>query len=44
MLMHTPDPRAFNAGALGISDAALAAMRTRFRAGEPRHGLAPAGR
>jgi hypothetical protein len=44
MLMHTPDPRAFNAGALGISDAALAAMRTRFRAGEPRHGLASAGR
>lgn len=44
MLMHTPDPRAFNAGALGISEKALAAMRTRFRAGEPAHGLASAGR
>jgi hypothetical protein len=44
MLMHTPDPRAFNAGALGISDAALAAQRARFRAGEPLHGLASPGR
>jgi hypothetical protein len=44
MLMHTPDARAFNAGALGVSEAALASMRARFRAGEPRHGLNPAGR
>jgi hypothetical protein len=44
MLMHTPDPRAFNAGALGTSDNALTAWRERFRVGEPEHGLAAAGR
>jgi hypothetical protein len=44
MLMHTPDPQAFNAGVLGISDNALAAMRARFRTGEPVHGLAAIGR
>jgi len=44
MLMHTPDARGFSAGALGVSDAALASMRQRFRAGEPAHGLGSAGR
>jgi hypothetical protein len=39
LLMHTPDSRAFNAGSLGISDVALAQLRSRFRAGEPTHGL-----
>jgi hypothetical protein len=44
MLMHTPDARAFNAGALGVDDPALASMRSRFRIGEPAHGLSPRGR
>jgi hypothetical protein len=44
MLMHTPDPRAFNASALGVSDAALASMRARFRTGEPTHGMSTASR
>ena len=39
LLMHTPDRRAFNAGNLGISESALAQLRSRFRAGEPAHGL-----
>ena len=39
LLMHTPDARAFNAGNLGLADAALAQFRTRFRAGEPPNGL-----
>jgi len=39
LLMHTPDARAFNASNLGISDAALAQLRARFRAGEPSYGL-----
>ena len=39
LLMHTPDNRAFNAGDLGISEAALAELRIRFRAGEPANGL-----
>ena len=39
LLMHTPDGRAFNASNLGISDAALAQLRTRFRAGEPSYSL-----
>ena len=43
MLMHTPDTRAFSARSLGISQAALASMRTRFRVGDPQHGLKPQG-
>jgi hypothetical protein len=39
LLMYTPDSRAFNAGSLGISESALAQLRSRFRAGEPAHGL-----
>jgi hypothetical protein len=39
LLMHTPDGRAFNAGSLGISESALAQLRSRFRVGEPVHGL-----
>ena len=39
LLMHTPDSRAFSAGSLGVSDAALADLRNRFRRGEPVHGL-----
>jgi hypothetical protein len=39
LLMHTPDERAFSAASLGISEAALADLRTRFRRGEPAHGL-----
>lgn len=39
LLMHTPDARAFNASNLGISDAALAQLRARFRVGEPSYGL-----
>lgn len=39
LLMHTPDSRAFNAGNLGISESVLAHLRSRFRAGEPAHGL-----
>jgi len=39
MLMHTPDRRAFNAAGLGISEPALADLRSRFRRGEPAHGL-----
>jgi hypothetical protein len=35
LLMHTPDSRAFNAGSLGISESALAQLRSRFSAGEP---------
>ena len=31
LLMHTPDPRAFNAAALGASGARLEGWRTRFR-------------
>jgi hypothetical protein len=38
-LMHTPDSRAFDAGSLGLSESALARLRSRFRAGEPPHGL-----
>ena len=38
-LMHTPDARAFSAGQLGISEAALAELRSRFRVGEPVHAL-----
>lgn len=34
-LMHTPDPRFFNAAALGVTEAALESMRARFRAGQP---------
>jgi hypothetical protein len=41
---RSPDARGFSAGALGVSDAALASMRQRFRAGEPAHGLGSAGR
>lgn len=41
-LVHTPDPRAFNAAALGMSDEALDALRARFRARAP--ALGPAGR
>jgi hypothetical protein len=44
MLMHTPDPRAFHAGALGTSDNVVTAWRERFRVAEPAHGLASAGR
>jgi hypothetical protein len=39
LLMHTPDGRAFNASSLGMGEAALAQLRTRFRSGEPTHGL-----
>jgi hypothetical protein len=39
-LMHTPDARAFNAAALGMSEKALDALRMRFRAHEPERGLA----
>jgi hypothetical protein len=39
LLMHTPDSRAFNAGSLGLSEPALAQLRSRFRAGEPPNGL-----
>jgi hypothetical protein len=39
LLMHTPDGRAFNASSLGMDEAALAQLRTRFRSGEPTHGL-----
>lgn len=39
MLMHTPDKRAFNAASLGIGEPALADLRSRFRRGEPAHGL-----
>lgn len=39
LLMHTPDVRAFNADSLGISDAALADLRERFRLGMPRLGI-----
>jgi hypothetical protein len=38
-LMHTPDSRAFNARSLGLSESALDQLRSRFRAGEPPHGL-----
>jgi len=38
-LMHTPDSRAFNAGNVGLSEAALSELRSRFRAGEPPYGL-----
>ena len=31
LLMHTPDPRAFNAAALGLSEALLESWRRRFR-------------
>ncbi len=31
LLMHTPDPRAFNAGSLGLSSAQLEALRDRFQ-------------
>lgn len=31
LLMHTPDPRAFNAGSLGLSSAQLEVLRDRFR-------------
>ncbi len=38
MLMHTPDERAFNAAALGVSPAELAQLRARFRHGDPTPG------
>ena len=38
-LMHTPDGRAFSAASVGLSEAALANLRSRFRTGEPPHGL-----
>lgn len=38
-LMHTPDPRFFNAGAIGVSEAALEDMRRRFRDGMPQTWL-----
>ncbi len=44
LLMHTPDSRAFNASNLGISEAALAQLRIRFRAGEPANGLGASAR
>jgi len=34
-LMHTPDPRAFSAGRLCVSEAQLAELRQRFMAGNP---------
>lgn len=34
-LMHTPDPRFFNAAAIGVTEAALEDMRRRFRDGLP---------
>ncbi len=39
-LMHTPDPRAFNAAVLGMSEKALDTLRMRFRAHEPEQGVA----
>ena len=39
LLMHTPDRRAFSAASVGISEPALADLRSRFRRGEPAHGL-----
>jgi hypothetical protein len=39
MLMHTPDTRAFNAASLGVGESTLADLRSRFRRGEPAHGL-----
>lgn len=39
LLMHTPDSRVFNAGSVGLSESALAHLRSRFRVGEPPHGL-----
>ena len=38
-LMHTPDSRAFSASNLGLPESALADLRSRFRKGEPLHGL-----
>lgn len=35
LLMHTPDTRAFNAKALGVSEAQLADLRARFTQGMP---------
>lgn len=35
LLMHTPDARAFNAKVLGVSEAQLADLRTRFTQGMP---------
>lgn len=35
VLMHTPDPRAFNAAGLGVTEAELAGLRARFRSGHP---------
>lgn len=34
-LMYTPDPRAFNAAMLGLSDRDIALLRQRFREGNP---------
>lgn len=34
-LMHTPDPRAFSAKAVGLSEKEIAALRKRFREGNP---------
>jgi hypothetical protein len=39
LLMHTPDSRAFDARSVGMSESALADLRTRFRVNEPPHGL-----
>ena len=39
LLMHTPDSRAFNARSLGLGESALEDLRSRFREGEPPHGL-----
>jgi hypothetical protein len=38
-LMHTPDPRFFNAAAIGVTEAALEDMRRRFRDGMPQTWL-----
>jgi hypothetical protein len=38
-LMHTPDPRFFNAAAIGATEAALEDMRRRFRDGLPQSWL-----
>jgi hypothetical protein len=35
MLMHTPDSRAFNAAALGVSPAVLDGLRGQFHPGDP---------
>ena len=43
-LMHTPDPRAFNAKALGVSEARLEALRARFREGMPASIFSTIGR